>query len=131
MERKLDKIKDVEELNRFAAQHNLENDDAIHLKRLELMANALSAQTSGWDCIHCLKSFKYRKHLLRHQRTVHGNQSHQCPICQANFSRLDSLNRHMKSHKDKQSTSNDYNENKPPTAKQPLLDQPIKGQCTW
>ena len=46
----------------------------------------------------CNSKFKQRKGLLRHERTIHGDESHQCEICNKSFNRKDSLIRHGKIH---------------------------------
>jgi hypothetical protein len=50
------------------------------------------------SCLICHKDFTHRKSLLRHERTIHGNITHKCSICNATFNRLDKLNSHVKSH---------------------------------
>ena len=49
-------------------------------------------------CTLCKTSFKQRKDLLRHERTIHGDKSHKCEICNKSFNRIDILKRHKKSH---------------------------------
>ena len=43
------------------------------------------------ECQLCEKSFVYRHDLLRHQRTIHGNKSFECPLCSYKTARKDKL----------------------------------------
>ena len=49
-------------------------------------------------CSLCNTKLTQRKGLLRHERTIHGDESHQCEICNKSFNRKDSLIRHSKTH---------------------------------
>lgn len=99
----------------------------LSLRRAELLANALSAQATAWQCDHCPSVYKQRKDVLRHQRAKHGGQTYQCNICMANYSRLDSLARHVKSHASKRPVE-DSDENQPPSkqARRDHGDDPIQ-----
>ena len=44
----------------------------------------------------CEKSYGEKHNLLRHQRTKHGNQSRECPICHLQVNRTDSYTRHVR-----------------------------------
>ena len=52
----------------------------------------------SYDCSVCLKSFKRKAYLNRHQRTIHGSISTKCPTCGVKFSKRDSYIRHAKNH---------------------------------
>ena len=124
-EAELNKFTLVEHLDQWAAKHGLTDDEAVKLRRI-----ALTKQATSWQCDLCPSEFKHRKHLLRHQRSAHGNESYCCKICNAKFSRLDSLKRHAKSHTHKRLASTD-DDNAEPPAKQMRPDDPPQGQCTW
>lgn len=47
-------------------------------------------------CEQCGASFTVRKSLLRHQKSLHQNILHKCNACGKDFSRSDTLSRHLK-----------------------------------
>ena len=49
-------------------------------------------------CSLCDARFRQRKNLMQHERTVHGNVSHKCDVCNASFNRLSILKRLITSH---------------------------------
>ena len=52
-----------------------------------------------FNCSICNKVFKQKKDANRHERTVHGDISHKCEVCNVSFNRLTNLMRHMNTHK--------------------------------
>ena len=50
------------------------------------------------ECELCEKTFTHRKDLLRHQRTIHGEKSFECPLCPYKTARKDNLILHQKVH---------------------------------
>lgn len=50
-----------------------------------------------YQCSVCLKSYKRREHLQRHQRSHTADRPHQCPVCAKAFQRTDVLQRHLRS----------------------------------
>ena len=52
-------------------------------------------------CTLCNSKFTQRCVLLRHEHTIHGDESHKCEICNKSFNRKDILIKHSKTH-DKQ-----------------------------
>ena len=48
------------------------------------------------ECELCEKSFTHRKDLLRHQCTIHGEKSFECPLCPYKTARKDKLVSHQK-----------------------------------
>ena len=50
-------------------------------------------------CEICGSTFSLNKSLLRHKRTVHGNQKRQCANCDVNLNGVDSYTRHLKQQK--------------------------------
>ena len=50
------------------------------------------------ECELCRKCFTYRHDLLRHQRTIHGEKSFECPLCPYRTARKDKLISHRKVH---------------------------------
>ena len=59
-----------------------------------------------FHCTLCCSKFNQRKKLLRHMRTIHGDESHKCEFCNATFNQISNLRRHMNVHK-KRSTEED------------------------
>lgn len=113
----MDDIQTVEELNQWASQRGLMNDDLVNLRRLQLMADEISNRTENDDnvCNTCCRRFKEKKHLLRHQRTVHTQaKNYQCSVCSAHFNRADALRRHSQIHQRKRKHDQDDNAS-PPT----------------
>lgn len=51
-------------------------------------------------CSICDRGFKLKHHLLRHERTVHGETALKCMFCPQTFSRTDNPKRHLKGHKE-------------------------------
>ena len=125
-EAELNKFTQVEHLDQWAAKHGLTDDEAVKLRRI-----ALTKQATSWQCDLCPGEFKHRKHLLRHQRTKHGNESHQCNVCGINFSRLDNLTRHKASQNNNKHPAPTDDDNAEPPAKQMCPDDPLQGQCSW
>ena len=59
----------------------------------------LSSSLAGKnECELCEKSFTYRKDLLRHQCTIHGEKLFECPLCPYKTARKDKLVSHQKVH---------------------------------
>ena len=50
------------------------------------------------ECDLCEKTFTHRKDLLRHQCTIHGEKSFECPLCPYKTVRKDKLVLHQKVH---------------------------------
>ena len=50
------------------------------------------------ECDLCEKTFTHRKDLLRHQPTIHGEKSFECPLCLYKTVRKDNLILHQKVH---------------------------------
>ena len=50
------------------------------------------------ECELCEKSFTHQKDPLRHQRTIHGEKSFECPLCPYKTVRKDKLVSHQKVH---------------------------------
>ena len=47
------------------------------------------------ECELFEKSFTYRHNLLRHQCTIHGEKSFECPLCLYKTARKDKLDYHQ------------------------------------
>ena len=56
-------------------------------------------------CSTCSKSYKRKKNLDDHVKTVHQGSWHICGICAKNFTREDCLQNHMKCHQNNPSYS--------------------------
>ncbi|KAK3104922.1 hypothetical protein FSP39_013260 [Pinctada imbricata] len=113
----VDKIYDLDELNKWASDRDMNDDPVVNLRRLDLLSERLNpvtdqAQECKHPCTVCGKSFKQRKHLLRHQRSIHGGNNLECSTCHAKFNRKDNLERHMKAHQNtrKRKSSSEENE---------------------
>lgn len=51
------------------------------------------------DCYDCVKSFKQKCNLNRHQRIVHGSPyASECPVYHLKFNRKDNFKRHIKTY---------------------------------
>ena len=48
-------------------------------------------------CTHCDRHFQHRYGMLRHIRTIHGNEKYDCEHCGSSFTQKISLVRHLKS----------------------------------
>ena len=46
---RLDSLDSVEELDKWAEQHNISHDPAVNLRRLQLLCNSVSLQTGSGD----------------------------------------------------------------------------------
>uniref|UniRef100_X2AYG3 C2H2-type domain-containing protein n=1 Tax=Capitella teleta TaxID=283909 RepID=X2AYG3_CAPTE len=54
---------------------------------------------SKFQCVHCGTQFNHKVTARRHVKNFHEpKQSHRCPYCQRNYSRLDYLKVHVKKH---------------------------------
>ena len=71
--RELNSIKTVDALDRWAASQGLTEDNAVILRRQQLMADTMMGTH---ECSVCGDIFKHRKSMLRHERQVHGERSH-------------------------------------------------------
>ncbi|XP_030767327.1 zinc finger protein 37-like, partial [Sitophilus oryzae] len=49
-------------------------------------------------CDQCEKSFKSRKQLTGHRKSVHSEKRYQCPKCPKNYKINSQLNKHLKLH---------------------------------
>ncbi|KAL4227055.1 transcriptional repressor [Mactra antiquata] len=97
-------------------------------------------------CNICDKKFSARKHLLRHQRTVHDEvQKKECQVCYAKFNRVDNNMRHIKTHTRKRrctesNISSPYKKPKPNSVtsedsdsgpSMSRIETGITGKCIW
>lgn len=57
---------------------------------------------SEFPCQHCPKVFKKKYNLESHLTTHSDHRPHQCNECDASFARLHDLNRHKKTHQEKE-----------------------------
>lgn len=97
----LNSVKTLSELETWATANNCTDDREVNLKRIELLTSRVNAQSVstpvlsiGNICHICQKSFKQRQSLLRHIRTVHGNEKITCKDCKHSFTRRDNLENH-------------------------------------
>ena len=88
------------------------NADLVNLRRLQMMADAVSNQREKGDyvCDICSRRFNEKSNLQRHKRSVHsGNEHHQCTVCFAKFSRLapetHKLHKRKRKHDDEENNS--------------------------
>ena len=113
----LDNFTTVEELNNWASERGLMNDDMVNLRRVQLMADVVTNQREinrDYVCNTCGHRFKEKSLLLRHYRTVHSNnKEYQCSVCFSRFNRLDSLRRHMNVHTRKRKCAEKENDSPP------------------
>ena len=137
----MDKCRSAEELDRWASERGLMNDDLVSLRRIQLMADSITNQQDDKTCAVCGKHFKEKKNLLRHKRLSHQPGSlHECHVCQSKFARSDNLRRHLTIHARKRRHSEEEN-NEPASKrmKQDALVVPCSsksaeketGQCNW
>ena len=134
--RSLEDFKTTEELNKWASERGLMNDDIVNLRRVEIMANAVTNQREKVDyvCDACGQRFTEKTHLSRHKRTIHSDKKqHQCSVCFTKFNRVDSLQRHSKVHSRKRKCVENENDSPPAkisTTKTTAVCQPAKNnQC--
>ena len=87
-----------------------------------------------FSCSICDKKFKQKQHAQRHERTIHGDVSHECEICNASFNQLSSLKRHINTHKKRPLENVSYNVN----PKRPCISQEKSehlseyiSECNW
>ncbi|XP_041357741.1 zinc finger protein 180-like [Gigantopelta aegis] len=108
----LNTVTSVQELEAWAHDHNLEECQEVNLKRIELLSKELifnnenTPSKTDYVCNVCQRCFKWNKDLLRHTRTVHGNERFQCVKCGHSFSRLNNYNSHQCSLKRTSSEAN-------------------------
>ena len=62
-----------------------------------------------FSCSICDKKFKQKQTAQRHERTVHGDVSHKCEICNISFNQLSNLTRHIITHKKRPLENVSYN----------------------
>ena len=141
--RSLEDFKTTEELNKWASERGLMNDDIVNLRRVEIMANAVTNQREKVDyvCDACGQRFTEKTHLSRHKRTIHSDKKqHQCSVCFTKFNRVDSLQRHSKVHSRKRKCVENENDSPPAkisTTKTTAVCQPAKTasaemrHCNW
>lgn len=139
----MDKCNSVEELDRWASEHGLLNDDMVNLRRLQLLAEAISNPQNGNACETCGKRYKEKKNLFRHIRTVHQKDTqHECSICQTKFVRSDHLKRHLRAHSRKRKHDDEENhgpvfikkkrdENNSVSTALNQFDEEKTGTCNW
>ncbi|CRK15681.1 hypothetical protein BN1723_005440 [Verticillium longisporum] len=58
----------------------------------------LTGATRSWVCEHCNQTFRRAEHLQRHERRHLGHLPFHCPLCSRQFSRRDTLKRHLGTH---------------------------------
>ena len=112
----VDDFSTVEELNKWATERGLMDDDIVNLRRVQLMADAVSNQRDNGDhvCNICQQRFKKNFNLLRHKKSVHsGNEQHQCTVCFSKFTRPDALQRHFQTHNRKRKRDDKENNSHP------------------
>ena len=82
----MDDIRTVKELNAWASQRGLMNDDLVNLRLVQLIADEINNQNGNDDnaCNTCCRRFKKKKHLLRHNKTAHTEaKDYLCSVCPA------------------------------------------------
>ena len=125
----VDDFSTVEELNKWAAERGLMDDDIVNLRRVQLMADAVSNQRENGDhvCNICRQRFKKKFNLTRHKNSVHsGNEQHLCTVCSSKFNRPDALQRHFKTHNRKRKL--DDKENDSPPEKKRIVENTVVHQ---
>ncbi|KAF8980589.1 hypothetical protein BDQ17DRAFT_1380586, partial [Cyathus striatus] len=71
---------------------------AATLPQYEVQRKLPSRRGRKTPCTQCTKTFRRRTDKDRHVRTIHLREVvHICDICHREFTRLDALNRHLKS----------------------------------
>ena len=81
--RSLEDFKTTEELNKWASERGLMNDDIVNLRRVEIMADAVTNQREKVDyvCDSCGHRFTEKTNLLRHMRTIHSDKQQHPDEC--------------------------------------------------
>lgn len=67
----------------------------------DITASQLSEPFDNLSCNICFTAFTLRRNLLRHLRYQHGNNNKKCHICGRQFSRVDTLKEHIKTHENR------------------------------
>ena len=65
-----------------------------------LFLEALGSSSGKYQCERCLKFFTRHSSVVRHQASCQTTSVIPCDLCDSSFSRLDSLQRHMKNKHD-------------------------------
>ncbi|XP_029731940.2 zinc finger protein 182 isoform X2 [Aedes albopictus] len=69
-----------------------------HAVYKHIAADHLSGEDRPFECDMCQTTFKTKKHLVEHERNVHGPKMYQCDVCEFSSSKNYNMTRHMKSH---------------------------------